>query len=453
MINYLRSAVFLMVVFGLFTAGCDAPLTEPAESFSSYQPKTQAGRTVQKLTEIHIRFAGEAIETASAYTDTGLTARSSARGVLEPRDLFQGLSGNETRMAAGRGGSLQVRTLRDELDALERRKNRELTANAPEVHELHSSPAIHPDIDSSSIIIGDQLIDGRTIAGAAAIEILKARLRGENIGDIVKDLDALSAGGVHPGRGFYLDNTRRWPGGVIHYKLTDGMSAELIRDFRKIAGEWSRKTHVRFVESNTYWGRISAAFFGGAMVNVTELPADARSNSTIGADKGSFSRIQLKSGAKLNTIRHEIGHSIGLKHEHQRPDRDEYITGDFTLDSGNNKIIREIFYRLEVTWRKAPVHSRGLRMQVAAPVVRWVEDTHIRKSKQYDYFSVMHYRWPKVNLPFRALKSQTAVIDINGVPTSRTVNPGDQLHKIAKQYISPLDIEAVNSMYKSQGAE
>lgn len=448
---YRKSCIVFIVPFWILASGCGDAAPGLDDSFGRYEPRTQAGRTVEKITEIHIRFAGEAIETASAYVDPGLIARSAARGAVDPsvdpEDIFEKLTGNETRLLPGRGGGVRRLTLKDELSELERRKHRELAANAPEFHELERFDGIDVDIGSHTVAIGDQLLDGRTVSGAAAIEILKARLGGESIQAIVKDLDALAAPGASTGRGFYLNNTRRWPGGVVLYQLAEGMSPKLRRDFKKIAAEWSGKTDVEFVEADTYWGRISAAFFGGALVTVTEIPSSDRSSSTVGADAGKLARIRLKRGAKLNTIRHETGHAIGLKHEHQRPDRDEYISGDFSQDPGSNSIIHEIFHRLETTWRRQPVHSRGLLVRVTTPVVRWVEDTHNRASKQYDYFSVMHYRWAAANFPFRALKSQTAKIDINGVPTTRTVNPGDELDTIAKQYISPLDIQAVNSMY------
>ena len=227
---YRKSCIVFIVPFWILASGCGDAAPGLDDSFGRYEPRTQAGRTVEKITEIHIRFAGEAIETASAYVDPGLIARSAARGAVDPEDIFEKLTGNETRLLPGRGGGVRRLTLRDELSELERRKHRELAANAPEFHELERFDGIDVDIGSHTVAIGDQLLDGRTVSGAAAIEILKARLGGESIQAIVKDLDALAARGASTGRGFYLNNTRRWPGGVVLYQLAEGMSPRSLSD-------------------------------------------------------------------------------------------------------------------------------------------------------------------------------------------------------------------------------
>ncbi|KAI8770421.1 balbiani ring protein 3, partial [Biomphalaria glabrata] len=63
------------------------------------------------------------------------------------------------------------------------------------------------------------------------------------------------------------------------------------------------------------------------------------------------------------TYLHELGHAIGLIHEHQRPDRDEYINVD--MDN--------VHYALHSNFQKEP-------------------EEHINDyGMPYDYSSIMHY--------------------------------------------------------------
>jgi len=64
------------------------------------------------------------------------------------------------------------------------------------------------------------------------------------------------------------------------------------------------------------------------------------------------------------TITHEIGHSLGLKHEHQRPDRDDYLDVDLTILSPN-----------------VSLGDYSIDNSIA-----------VYPDRFYDYGSIMHYR-------------------------------------------------------------
>jgi len=80
--------------------------------------------------------------------------------------------------------------------------------------------------------------------------------------------------------------------------------------------EWSNKTLLNFVNSTGQGDYIE--FQNLDMAGVLGL-------SNLGR-VGGRQTIQIGSGATKGTIMHEIGHALGLYHEHMRNDRDNYVT-------------------------------------------------------------------------------------------------------------------------------
>ncbi|MDV6329823.1 M12 family metallopeptidase [Asticcacaulis sp. 201] len=77
--------------------------------------------------------------------------------------------------------------------------------------------------------------------------------------------------------------------------------------------EWSTETGVRFVHDKK---RLDSLYIVGSV--------DA-TNATLG-HLPAFNQIQIEAKASYGSVLHEFGHVLGLIHEHQRPDRDEYLT-------------------------------------------------------------------------------------------------------------------------------
>lgn len=112
---------------------------------------------------------------------------------------------------------------------------------------------------------------------------------------------------------------------------------------------------------------------------------------------------------EFNLVLHEIGHTIGLLHEHTRPDRDDYID-----------ILYDNIYR-------------GFRNQFE------IEDPDLLDTLGvgYDYNSVMHYR------PDAFGNISTSGITIVADKPNIPIGPGQEL--------STLDAKKINILYNCPG--
>ena len=451
--SLIKSVSFVLILVLGILAGCQNPSQSERDSEKTYQPRTQAGKALQSFTNLKIDYSGKAMKIASNYVDMGQTAARSAGGVIDPQEVFESLTGKETRTVPGRNGGTETVTVEQEMEELIGKMKKDMAAAAPDVSELLTHPSIDPGPEPHTVQVGDQVIDGRSAGGAVAIEALKAQLRGEGIEDIQKDLSEFAAEGISEGRGFYLNNTTRWPWGRVNYWFDPhGVSSGLKRDVYRAAAEWTRKTNVNLVEVDGFFERVSASLSGGGYVTIYERHAGYRSNSHFGANNGVFSQMNLANDEDMPTIRHEIGHAIGLQHEHQRPDRDLYLSGAFASDS-NQAIINRTFNFFHIYFRLTRIRFLFFDFYIWLPVIEFKAGTHNRTTA-YDYFSIMHYptQFPKDDDPraWKAKRRQVAYIfnDDQGRVVRYEINPGDMVNGYyTAGFITLLDIQAVNLMY------
>ena len=117
-----------------------------------------------------------------------------------------------------------------------------------------------------------------------------------------------------------LSNTtygRVWPNGVVPYRLNDSLSENTKSRVREAVAHWNSFQAVTLVERT--------ASNASAYPDFVDFVNDTRCASWIGYQGTGAQSIYTGDKCSTGTMIHEIGHALGLLHEHTRSDRDQYV--------------------------------------------------------------------------------------------------------------------------------
>lgn len=116
-------------------------------------------------------------------------------------------------------------------------------------------------------------------------------------------------------RGSSRTDATLWTGGVVPYAFEAALPEARRRHFRDACAEWATFGGLTFTPRTTEANYITVRENPGLVGGESALGmAGGRQFLTMGTD--SWNRV---------TLLHELGHALGLIHEHQRSDRDAYV--------------------------------------------------------------------------------------------------------------------------------
>jgi hypothetical protein len=216
--------------------------------------------------------------------------------------------------------------------------------------------------DGNIMIRDDMVIPVDSLSGIATIEVMNRVARGENpeavVSEIQADIEKMLVKEENASRGIYItpENSwgngftfsgARWVNGLIRYNFATGsrgLNDSAKKTARNAMATWTTGTNgeIRFEEIDAnLWNIICRGIGQYQYVTIDKKDlTGAKGQSSIGSVAGSFIHIDPVYTNDERTYLHELGHTIGLVHEHQWSGRDTYIKVS-SSDTTNYGIIPE----------------------------------------------------------------------------------------------------------------
>jgi hypothetical protein len=236
--------------------------------------------------------------------------------------------------------------------------------------------------DDENIIIGGDIILNKSIPENAAVIINLARkARGE------KELNEteIKKRGFYCSQSSFMWHNSKWESGKVKYRMSSGVSSKEEEIILGCMKKWEEASEgkIKFVRyRNSFWNRFRWKFFLSRHVQISVNKNISNSWATLGEQVRAQLNIDGEYFAKRtdgsfifdkevieSEILHEIGHILTLFHEHQRADRDEYIS---------------------INYERAAIVNSWSKEKAVSQYGKITMYDH-RVTDEYDYESIMHY--------------------------------------------------------------
>lgn len=180
-----------------------------------------------------------------------------------------------------------------------------------------------------------------------------------------------------------INNSARWPKGIVPYDIGDGVIESEVLNAIAL---WEEHTELRFVRDphDEHDNRIDF---------VKGTDAGACSSALGMVENGQTISTTTNGGCGLSTMVHEIGHALGFGHEHNRGDRDDFIT---------------------IEWDNIEDGRATQFCRKTGPLVEGDEALYCLDPSHnqfhfgpYDYESIMHYRTNDFGVEIDGVRQQT----------------------------------------------
>ena len=189
------------------------------------------------------------------------------------------------------------------------------------------------------------------------------------------------------------DAFSRWPDGIVVYEKPVSHTQEQQDKVDEAINHWVDNTTLSFVERTDENGNQYPNF-----IQFMDSQGCASHVGMIGGAQP----IYISDACSVGSIIHEIGHAVGLFHEHTRSDRDSFVQIDYS----------QIVDGKDINFK--------------------VQDVNTDTYSEYDYGSIMHYG------EYFFSKSEFPTI---------IVSSGIEIGQ--REALSPKDIESANRMYQT----
>jgi hypothetical protein len=282
--------------------------------------------------------------------------------------------------------------------------------------------------------------DGRKIHiysldGIATIEVLNAIANGEDAESaaerISSEIESFMAEDASNARGLFTNPVIRWSGGLVRYVFSSNFKPEYRTATRNAMNAWETGSDnkVKFTEIAPNAITTLLSFMGVLpilQISEKNLADDVSGEATLGSPipgiplMGLFySQMHIDPSVPSTTVEkiglqnaysvalHELGHVLGLRHEHQRADRDSYIKGSDQLKIPEITFTQLDGFRLE--WHSTKV----LFVTIWYPVIVPLTSLYPQFQKTaFDPLSIMIYS--DLEIVNSAFKNSTYANDDDG---------------------------------------